>query len=173
MRMKDALRHAVHDDVPPLVDENSKVLLLGSMLSPKSAEARFYYAHPQNRFWRVLAALFDEPLPTDNEARARLALSHGIALWDVVGSCDIVGALDSTIKNVVYNDVKKLTERYPSIGRIYATGGKAHSLLMKYAETAGSPVISAAERLPSTSPQNFGFSLDKLVAEYSVIKEYL
>lgn len=171
--MKDIIRHAVHDDVPPLIDGNSKVLLLGSMLSPKSAEARFYYAHPQNRFWRVLAALFDEQPPADNVKRARLALSHGIALWDVIRSCDIVGALDNTIKNVVYNDVKDLTERYPSIKRVFATGAKAHALLMKYAETAGSPVVSTAVRLPSTSPQNFGYSLDRLVAEYSVIKSDL
>ena len=121
----------------------------------------------------MLAALFNEPLPTDNDKRAQLALSHGVALWDVIRSCDIVGALDNTIKNVVYNDVKDITERYPSIKRIYATGAKAHALLMKYAETAGSPVVSAAVRLPSTSPQNFGYSLDRLVAEYSVIKSDL
>lgn len=164
------LRHATHGEVPPLINGDCSVLLLGSMLSPKSAEEKFYYAHPQNRFWRVVAGVFDRPLPQDNDGRAKLALSCGIALWDVILSCDIVGAADSTITNVVYNDIAGLLERYKNIKRVYATGGKAFELLKKYAETVNNDIISSATRLPSTSPLNCGTSLSALIEAYSVIK---
>ena len=163
------LRHARHDNVPPLIDENCTVLMLGSMLSPKSAQAAFYYAHPQNRFWRVLAALFGEQYPTDKAAQAKLALAHHIALWDVIYSCDIVGAADSTITNVVYNDIDGLLKRYPNITRVFTTGGKAHELLMRYNKNVKNPIISSAVRLPSTSPLNCAIKPDKLIAAYSVI----
>ncbi len=161
----DNIRHAKHDIVAPLIDENSRILVLGSMLSPKSAERRFYYAHPQNRFWRVLAALFD------SDGRARLALSHGVALWDVIESCDIVGASDSTIKNVEFNDIDTLLTRYPNVKKIYTTGGTANKLLMKYNKVVNNPVIAAAVSLPSTSPQNCKTSLQELIAAYSIIIE--
>lgn len=167
----DNMRHAKHDIVAPLIDENSRVLVLGSMLSPKSAEHRFYYAHPQNRFWRVLAALFDCDCPADSDGRARLALSHGVALWDVIESCDIVGASDSTIKNVEYNDIDALLTRYPNVKKIYTTGGTANKLLMKYNKVVNNPVIAAAVSLPSTSPQNCKTSLQELIAAYSIIIE--
>ena len=163
------LRHARHDNVPPLIDENCTVLMLGSMLSPKSAQAAFYYAHPQNRFWRVLAALFGEQYPADKAAQAKLALSHHIALWDVIYSCDIIGAADSTITNVVYNDIDGLLNKYPNITRVFTTGGKAHELLMRYNKNVKNPIISAAVRLPSTSPLNCAIKSDKLIAAYSVI----
>lgn len=163
------IRHAMHDNVPPIIDENSNVLVLGSMLSPKSAQAAFYYAHPQNRFWRVLSAVLGCDCPSDNQAKARLALSHRIALWDVIASCDIVGASDSTITNVVYNDICGLLLRYPNISRIYTTGGKAHELLLRYNQTENNPIIANAIRLPSTSPQNCKIKLDELIAEYSAI----
>ena len=86
------IRKARHDEVPPLINENCDTLVLGSMLSPKSAEKKFYYAHPQNRFWRVMSAVFDEPMPKDFDECAKLALDNGIALWDVISSCDIIGA---------------------------------------------------------------------------------
>lgn len=163
------LRHARHDTVPPLIDENCTVLMLGSMLSPKSAQAEFYYAHPQNRFWRVLAALFCEQCPAEKEARAKLALSHRIALWDVIASCDIFGAADSTISNVVYNDIDGLLKKYTHITRIFTTGGKAHELLMRYNKEIKNPIISAAVRLPSTSPLNCATKIEDLVAAYSII----
>lgn len=163
------LRHARHDNVPPLIDENCTVLVLGSMLSPKSAQAAFYYAHPQNRFWRVLAALFGEQYSTENETRAQLALSHHIALWDVISSCDIIGATDSTITNVVYNDIDGLLKRYPHITRTFTTGGKAHELLMRYNKEIKNPIISSAVRLPSTSPLNCATKMEDLIAAYSVI----
>lgn len=166
----DIIRHATHDNVPPIIDENCTVLILGSMLSPKSAQAAFYYAHPQNRFWRVISAVLGCECPTDNNAKAKLALSHGIALWDVISSCDIIGASDSTITNVVYNDIDGLLSRYPNIKHIYTTGGKAHELLIRYNQTQNNSVISRAERLPSTSPQNCKVKLDELVAAYSAIQ---
>ncbi|MDE6201202.1 MAG: DNA-deoxyinosine glycosylase [Clostridiales bacterium] len=166
------IRHATHDNVPPLIDENSTVLILGSMLSPKSAQAAFYYAHPQNRFWRVLFALFDCEYSTDKETRIQLALSHRVALWDVINSCNIVGASDNTITDVVYNDIDGLLARYPVVTRIFTTGGKAHELLMRYNRNINNPIISAATRLPSTSPQNCKVSLDKLIAAYSVIYKH-
>jgi len=164
------LRHAVHDEVPPLINDNCTVLLLGSMLSPRSAQAKFYYAHPQNRFWRVLSAVFDRPLPENFGECAELALSHGVALWDVIYSCDIIGAADSTVTNVVYNDLKGLLDAHKNIARVYATGGKAFELLRRYAKTADCPVLSAAVRLPSTSPLNCAASLSDLIAAYSAIK---
>ena len=168
--MTNNYRHARHDEVAPLIDKRSRVLLLGSMLSPKSAEARFYYAHPQNRFWRVLSTIFGEPLPATNEERAQLALSHGIALWDVISECDIIGASDSSIMNVVYNDISGLLSEHPSVTRVFATGTKAFDLLRKYNLSAQNPIISDACRLPSTSPLNCATALEKLIEAYSVIK---
>ncbi|MDE6029672.1 MAG: DNA-deoxyinosine glycosylase [Clostridiales bacterium] len=169
LQSENNIRHASHDGVPPLIDRNSTVLILGSMLSPKSAQAAFYYAHPQNRFWRVLFALFGEQYSTEREARTKLVLSHHIALWDVIDSCNIVGASDNTITDVVYNDIDGLVARYPSVTRIFTTGGKAHELLMRYNRDINNPIISATVRLPSTSPQNCKISLDELIAAYSVI----
>lgn len=163
------IRHAKHDNVPPIIDSSSTTLILGSMLSPKSAQAAFYYAHPQNRFWRVMSAVCGCDYPSDNQGKTALALSHRIALWDVIASCDIVGASDSTIANVVYNDINGLLSIYPNITRIITTGGKAHELLMRYNQTINNPIISAAVRLPSTSPQNCKVKLSELINAYSVI----
>ncbi|MBD5131615.1 MAG: DNA-deoxyinosine glycosylase [Clostridiales bacterium] len=162
-------RHATHDSVPPLIDEHCHTLVLGSMLSPKSVEASFYYAHPQNRFWRVLAAVFNENYSTDTAERSKLALDHGIALWDVIYSCDIIGAADSTITNVEFNDIVDLLACYPSIKRIYTTGGAAFKLLKKYAKTVDNSIVRNAQALPSTSPLNCATSLDALISKYSVL----
>lgn len=164
------IRHARHDNVPPLINDKSKVLVLGSMLSPKSCEAGFYYAHPQNRFWRVLAGLFDEQYALSNDERAKIALDHGIALWDVIAACDIAGAADNTINNVEYNDIVGLLNTHPNIVRIFTTGQKAHELLNKYNKQRQNPIIAAATRLPSTSPLNCATSLDALIAAYGVLK---
>ncbi|MCH5163190.1 MAG: DNA-deoxyinosine glycosylase [Clostridiales bacterium] len=167
------IRHATHGEVPPIVDFNSKVLVLGSMLSPKSSEARFYYAHPQNRFWQVLSAVLNAPLCAGNDDRKKLALTHGIALWDVIDSCDIVGANDSTIKNVVYNDIVGLLNKHENIVKVFTTGGKAHELLLRYNRQHNNKHIAAATRLPSTSPLNCAAKLDDLIEAYKVINEYL
>lgn len=164
-------RKATHRDVPPLINDDSRVLILGSMLSPKSASEKFYYAHPQNRFWRVLPAVFgcDAAMKTQSE-RADFALSHGIALWDVISECDILGASDSTIKNVVYNDISGLLAAYPKLKSIFTTGKKAYDLLMKYNSTAQNQIIAKTVCLPSTSPQNCAISLSELIKKYSIIK---
>lgn len=165
------IRKAVHSEVPPLVDDNSVILVLGSMLSPKSAEARFYYAHPQNRFWRVLSSIFDCPFANTDEERARLALSHGVALWDVLYSCDIDGASDSSIKNEVFNDIAGLLASHPKIKAVFTTGGAASKFLKKYNRTVNNGLIASAISLPSTSPLNCKASLDELIQAYSVIKD--
>lgn len=166
----EKIRHATHDDVPPLIDDGCHTLILGSMLSPKSAEEGFYYAHPQNRFWRVLSAVFGVPTPISIEDKKRLCLEKGIALFDVIKSCDMINASDSTIKNVEFNDIKGLIERY-NVTRVFATGGKAFSLLLKYNKTTNDPIIASAVRLPSTSPLNCAAKLDDLIKAYSVIKK--
>lgn len=168
--MPNVIRKARHDEVPPLINEDCRALVLGSMLSPKSAEKKFYYAHPQNRFWRVLAAVFDKPMPSDFDECARLALDNGVALWDVISSCDIIGARDDTIKNVTYCDINGLLQKYSKITRVFATGGKAFELLQKYNADINNPIIAKAIRLPSTSPQNRNSTLQMLIDAYSEIK---
>lgn len=170
MRNFQEIRKASHADMPPLIDGNSRTLVLGSMLSPKSAQARFYYAHPQNRFWRVLSAVFGQPVPASIIEQSELALSSGIALWDVISDCDIIGANDNTIANVVYNDIVGLLDAHPNITRVSTTGGKAFELLGKYNKTHDHPIIAQATALPSTSPRNCKMSLDELISTYSVLK---
>ena len=124
--MKDCaqpLQHIEHG-IPPVFDERSEVLVLGTMPSPKSREAAFFYGHPQNRFWRVLAALFDEPVPEDNAERTDLLLRHHIALWDVLESCDIRGASDASIANARPNDLSRVLEKAP-VRRVFCTGTAA------------------------------------------------
>ena len=165
------IRYADHGKVPPLIDKNCNTLVLGSMLSPKSEQAAFYYAHPQNRFWRVLAAVFNDFDGNTTQSRKELALSHHVALWDVIKSCEIVGASDSTIKNVEYNDIVGLLTTHPKITRIFTTGTKAFNLLQAYNITAQHPIITATVSLPSTSPQNCKVKLDELIAAYSVLNK--
>ena len=148
--MKDCaqpLQHIKHG-IPPVFDERSEVLVLGTMPSPKSREAAFFYGHPQNRFWRVLAALFDEPVPEDNAERADLLLRHHIALWDVLESCDIRGASDASIANPHPNDLSRVLEKAP-VRRVFCTGAAAGRYYAKLCEAASG---LAAEVLPSPPP---------------------
>ena len=144
----------------PIFDENSAVLILGTMPSPKSR---------QNRFWRVLSAIFGEKLPENNKERTALLLKHRIALWDVLESCEIKGAEDSSIKNPIPNDLSLILESC-NIKAIFTTGKKAFSLYEKLCEPNAK--ISAIS-LPSTSPANCRFTLERLVEEYSAIKDFL
>ena len=154
----------VHN-IPPLFDADSRVLLLGSIPSPKSREMQFFYGHPQNRFWRVLAGVFSEPVPATIPEKRALCLAHHIALWDTIQSCDIVGAADTTIKNAVPNDIGLLL-RQTKIDRIFATGGKSAALYRKLIEPqTGMPITT----LPSTSPANAAWSLERLIEAYRVI----
>ncbi len=149
----------------PVFDDRSRVLILGTMPSPKSRETGFYYNHPQNRFWRVMAALFDEPLPQTNVEKERLVRTHGIALWDVLAECTIEGAADGTIADIVPNDIPWLLGQAP-IQAVFCTGAKAAELYRKHCETAAG---MACTRLSSTSPANAGTSLEQLIEEYRQI----
>lgn len=144
--------------IAPVFDENSKILVLGSFPSVKSREEGFFYGHPQNRFWKVIANAFDTHTPQSIEEKKALLLSNGIALWDVIHSCDIVGSSDSSIKNVVQNDISKILKT-ANIEKIITNGKKADSLYKKYIE----PKFNIkATCLPSTSPANAQWSLDRL-----------
>ena len=154
--------HVIHS-IPPTFDEHSRVLVLGSMASPKSRETGYNYGHPQNRFWRVLARLTDEPLPTTNEEKRAFCLRHGIALWDVIAECEIAGASDASIRNVIPNDLTLITRAAP-IEVIYCTGAKAYELYRRYCEKGvGMPAV----RLPSTSPANAAWGIERLLEAYA------
>lgn len=142
----------------PLYDQNSRVLILGSFPSVKSREQNFYYGHPQNRFWKVIAAVFGCPVPQTIEEKKRLILSNRLALWDSIASCDIAGSSDASIRNARTNDISLILD-HSSIERICCNGRKSHELYCRYIEpqTGRSAVC-----LPSTSPANAVWTLDKL-----------
>ena len=153
-------------NIPPLYDKNSKILILGSFPSVKSREGQFFYHHPQNRYWKVMAAVLGCPVPETIEEKKRMILSHHIAMWDVIASCEITGSSDSSIKNVIPNDIGwLLTET--SIEKIYTNGGTAHKNYQKYIKNE----IGVEDiQLPSTSPANAAWSLEKLVDKWAQIR---
>lgn len=140
------------------------MLILGSMPSPKSREVGFYYGNPQNRFWRVLSAVLDEPFQSDKDERREMVLRRGIALWDVLAECEIMGASDASIKNAVPNDYSRILSDC-DIRAVFTVGKTAHGLYEKFGGTS--------IYLPSPSGANAACSLDKLITEYSIIKKYL
>lgn len=159
----------------PVWNDQSRVLILGSIPSPSSREAGFYYMFPRNRFWPVLAALFDQPVPEPDPAvRARFALNHRIALWDVVQECDICGASDASITGVVPTDIADLLDGAP-IGTIFTTGRKAGQLYRRYClpdlEEKGHRLTMI--NLPSTSPANAAMSLADLIKAYQPVRKAL
>lgn len=162
-----ANRKRVSHEFPPVFDRHSKVLILGTIPSPKSRELGFYYMHPQNRFWKMLCAVLNENIPSDTEGRKRLCLRYGIALWDVLESCDISGAEDSSIKNAVPNDLRLIIDNCP-ICAVFTTGKKAHALYGKYF-----PDLMPDVCLPSTSPANRTVSETKMREEYNRIADFL
>jgi len=142
----------------PVFDENSRILILGTFPSVKSREAAFYYAHPQNRFWKVMAKLLDVSLPDTIEDKKSMLLGHGIAIWDVIQSCDITGSSDASILNVIPNDLSKILKA-SKVKRIFANGHKAYELYHRYCiQTIGMEITA----LPSTSPANARVTLDEL-----------
>ena len=169
-----ATTHVTHG-FGPVWDDRSRVLILGSIPSPSSRVAGFYYMFQRNRFWPVLAALFDQPVPEPDPAdRAEFALKHGIALWDVIQECDIHGASDASITNVVPTDIAGLLDRAP-IGTIFTTGRKAGQLYRRYClsslqEKGYRPTMI---NLPSTSPANAAMSLADLIKAYQPIRKAL
>ena len=150
---------------PPLFDENSKPLILGSFPSVKSRESMFFYGHPQNRFWKVLAIIFNQPIPQNIEDKKNLVLDNGLALWDSIHSCTVIGSSDSSIKDVIPNDIRDIIQN-SNINRIFCNGALSHKMYMKYIfPDTGIKAV----KLPSTSPANATFSLEKLVEEWKMI----
>ncbi|MGN0297618.1 MAG: DNA-deoxyinosine glycosylase [Lachnospiraceae bacterium] len=160
------ITHVTHT-FGPVYGSDSKILILGSFPSVKSRQQQFYYGHPQNRFWKVLASLYEEEVPHTIEEKCTFLLNHKIALWDVVASCDIAGSSDSSIQNVTANDMKIILQAAP-IERICLNGGKAYELFKKYCWKEGMPSVS---KLPSTSPANAAWSLQRLMEAWKVIQE--
>lgn len=160
----------VNHELEPIYNKDSKILILGSIPSPKSREYGFYYAHPQNKFWKVLSEIFNIEIKNDNDFKKEFLLKNKIALWDVIASCDIKGASDTSIKNVKVNDINKLI-RNSKIDTIFTTGKRANDLYMKYCY-CNTKIESIY--LPSTSPANCAnFSFEDLVSKYKIILKYL
>ena len=154
---------------PALYDGHSEILILGSFPSVKSREAAFFYGHPQNRFWRVLAALFEEPVPRTTEEKTALLLRRHIALWDVIGACSIVGSSDSSIRDAAPNDLRPILREAP-IRAIYVNGKTAEKLYRRHIE----PTLGISARcLPSTSPANAAWSLERLTEAWRCILDEL
>lgn len=151
----------------PVYDENSRILILGSFPSVKSRQNRFYYGHPQNRFWKVLAAVFESPVPDTIEEKKEFLLRNHVAVWDVIFSCDIAGSSDSSIRNVTGNDMNVILSAAP-IRRIFANGDKAYKLFLKYCRQEGQPEV---EKLPSTSPANAAWNMQRLTEDWRRVGE--
>ena len=154
-------------EFPPLYGQGSRILILGSFPSVRSREQKFFYGHPRNRFWKILAALTKEPFPETTAKKRDLAIRHGIALWDVIEACDIIGSSDSSIRNVVPTNLPLILDACP-IRAIYTNGQLAGRLYMKYQY----PVTGREHiGLPSSSPANAAWSLDRLIDSWKVIFE--
>ena len=153
----------------PVYSENSRALILGTWPSPKSREMAFYYGHPQNRFWKTLAGILAVPVPGSIDEKKEFLLSHHIALWDVIASCSIEGSSDSSIRDVVPNDLSRILSA-SSIQAIFCNGKTSWNYYKKYQEAVtGIPAVS----LPSTSPANAAWTLEKLEGAWGVISDYL
>lgn len=151
--------------IPPVYDKDSKILILGSFPSVKSREQQFFYGHKQNRFWRVLAEVLNCSVPNDTEEKRAMLLSHHIAVWDVIASCEITGSSDASIRSIKPNDLSPILT-CANIQAIYTNGGKAHELYQKYIyPVTGIP----AHLLPSTSPANAGYSMERLAEAWRVV----
>ena len=148
---------------PPLYDVNSQILILGSFPSVKSREVKFFYGHPQNRFWKVVADVFGEKNPETIEDKKSLILKNHLALWDVISECEITGSSDASIKNAKVNDISIILKD-SSIKKIVVNGKTAERLYIKYVE----PVTGIkAVAMPSTSPANAAWSLDRLIEAWA------
>lgn len=150
----------------PLYCEKSRVLILGSFPSVKSREQNFFYGHPQNRFWKVVARVFDREVPETIEEKKSLILESGLALWDSIASCEITGSSDASIRNVKTNDISIILDSC-DIGRIYCNGRKSYDLYCRYIQPETG---REATCLPSTSPANAAWTLDRLTEAWRVVK---
>ncbi|MBO6163960.1 MAG: DNA-deoxyinosine glycosylase [Lachnospiraceae bacterium] len=157
--------HIIHP-IPPTYDSQSEVLVLGSFPSIKSREMKYFYGHPQNRFWRVMAAVFEEPVPMTVEERHAFLLRNHVAAWDVIASCTITGSSDSSIRDVVVNDLSEILKTAP-VRQIYVNGRKAEEYYKKYTQAMTG---RAAICLPSTSPANAAWSLERLIPAWQRVR---
>ena len=153
----------------PSIDNNSKILILGSMPGVKSLEEQQYYAHPQNRFWKVIASICNEKKlhEFDYELKLKTLLKNNIALWDTIKSCKREGSLDSNIQNETPNDIKGLLKNYPNIKTICLNGNKSYSAFKKYFPDLLEKYN--CRKMPSTSPANAIYNLNKLIEEWKFI----
>lgn len=170
---KKEYRHLEHE-FGPLYDANSRVLILGSFPSVKSREQQFYYGHPQNRFWKIMARVLGQgdQIPVSIEEKKKLMHGGHIALWDVIESCDIIGSSDSSIRNAKVNDLSMILPE-TKICRIYVNGSTAYRIFEKYMRAQIEGTGLKAIRLPSTSPANAAWSFDRLLGEWKQIGEEL
>lgn len=153
--------------IPPLYSEESKTLILGSFPSVKSREAAFFYGHPQNRFWAVIAAVFNSEKPETIEEKKELILSNKLALWDVIAQCEITGSSDSSIKDATANDLSVILKN-SKVDRIFVNGKTAEKYYNKYTyPKTGMKAVC----LPSTSPANAAWSIERLVDAWKIIIE--
>ena len=149
----------------PVFDTESRILILGSFPSVKSRENNFFYGHPQNRFWKVMANVLNWKVPVTIEEKKEMLLSNHVAVWDVIASCSIQGSSDTSIKDVVVNDFSRILE-HSKVERIYVNGGKAYELYVKHAEkVTGIKAIN----LPSASPANASWSLERLTEAWRAL----
>jgi hypoxanthine-DNA glycosylase len=155
----------VQHTIPPLYNRHSRILILGSFPSVKSRETGFFYGHPQNRYWRVLARLWGEPTPQTVEQKRDFLLRHHIAAWDVIADCEIVGSSDASIRDAVPNDLSPIFAA-ADIRAVFVNGGTAARLYQKHMKDC--PV---AQVLPSTSPANAAWSLERLCQAWQIVKE--
>ena len=161
--MSDRILHPI----PPTWNGESEILILGSFPSVKSREMAYFYGHPQNRFWKVLSVLFEEEIPGIAEGRRAFLLRHRIAAWDVIAACRITGSADSSIRDVEANDLRPILEGAP-IRKIFTNGKTADRLYRQYTlPVTGIPAVC----LPSTSPANAAWSLDRLAEAWGVIRQ--
>ncbi|WP_310602633.1 DNA-deoxyinosine glycosylase [Anaerosporobacter sp.] len=160
--MSDTIIHPIQ----PIFNEDSNILILGTFPSVKSREGQFFYHHPQNRFWKVLANVCETDVPSSIEEKTQFLLENKIAVWDVIQSCEITGSSDSSIRNVIPNDLSIILQ-HSKVENIFANGNKSYELYNKYClPVIGRDII----KLPSTSPANASFSLERLVEAWKVIR---
>lgn len=162
MKIKAPISHHTHE-FGPFYQSDAKLLILGSFPSVKSREESFYYAHPQNRFWKVMAACLDEEVPLTIKQKQECLRKHHIALWDVIDECDIQGSSDATIKNIIYTPVAELVKK-TNIQCILLNGKTAAKFYHRHITEEIVPTIT----LPSTSPANAQYRLDDLIKEWKV-----
>ncbi|MDO5041684.1 MAG: DNA-deoxyinosine glycosylase [Peptoniphilus sp.] len=167
--MKDQRYQTLIHTLKPVYDENSKILILGSFPSVKSREENFFYANSQNRFWKLISILLEEEIDKDAKNKKIFLLKHNIALYDVVYKCDIIGSMDSSIKNVEPTDLKSIKEK-SNLKKIFCNGGLSHRYYNKYHRDA---LNMEAIKLPGTSSANARYRLEDLIESWKIILDYL